>query len=251
MNLCGMKASGCSKAALGVITFMLLLTMQILLGRAGHLTAALIPYQQIDPFDSFAEISIHHAVQLLIAMAIILVLSRLLHHNFYFQLGNKKRGIKYLTIFTAIFAMISFVYHTISALNNQLPSYPFPLDARNIIGTLGFQLLLSGPAEEAVLRALPIILLIRSFGNSVEIKGSLTLEVILASVLFAFAHVDWSLAPIKFEFDYFPTIYAFALGTIQGTVYQRSKSILYPALMHNLSNVLMVGGGYIVAALFS
>ncbi len=137
------------------------------------------------------------------------------------------------------------------ALNNQLPVYEFPLDGRNIIGTLGFQLLLTGPAEEVVFRALPIILLTRSFGKSIQIKGYVALEVILASILFAFAHVSWSITPLHFEADFFQIIYAFAMGTIQGIVYQRTKSILYPVLMHSFSNVLMVGGGYVFTVLFS
>ncbi len=246
-----MKTSRCNRTAWGIITFISLLVMQILLGKAGHLVADLIPYQHIDPFNSFAEVSIHHVVQLIIAMSIILVLSKLLNLNFYFQLGDKKCGIKSLIIFTVVFAVISIAQHTFMALSNQLPVYAFPLDGRNIVGTLGFQLLLSGPSEEVVFRALPIILLRYSFGESIKIKGNFTLEVLLASVLFAFAHVNWSLAPLNFELNYFQIIYAFVLGTIQGIVYQRSKSILYPVLMHSISNVLMVGGGYVFTALFS
>ena len=246
-----MKALRCNRAMFGMIVFILLLILQILLGEAGHLVAALIPYQQIDPFNSFAEISIHHAVQLILSIVIILVLSKLLHLNFYFQLGDKKKGTKYFTLFTAAFVVISVVQHAFMAMNNQLPVYAFPLDKTNIIGTLGFQLLLSGPAEEILFRSLPIILLMYSFGESIKIKGNLTLEVILASVLFAFAHVNWSLAPLDFEADYFQIIYAFALGTIQGIVFQISKSILFPILMHSFSNVLMVGGGYVFTALFS
>ena len=244
-----MNAFKSNRVAFGMITFILLLFFQIVLGKAGHLIAAIIPYQQIDPFGSFAEISIHHAVQLCIAMPIILVLRNLLDLNFYFQLGDKEKGIKSLTIFTAAFAVIAVAQHTIMAVNNQLPDYAFPLDARNIIGTLGFQLLLSGPAEEVVFRALPITLLTYSFGKSVAIKGYFTLEVILASVLFSFAHINWSLRPPVFEMDCFQLLYSFALGTIQGIVYQRSKSILYPMLMHSFSNVLMVGCGYLFKAL--
>lgn len=246
-----MKALKCNRAVVGIITFILLLVMQIVLGKTGHLVAGLIPYQQIDPFGSFAEISIHHAVELLIALALILVLSKLLTLDFYFQLGEKKTGFKYLTVFTAVFAVITIAQHSFMALNNQLPVYTFPLDGRNIIGTLGFQLLLSGPAEEVVFRALPIILLTRAFGKSIEIKSSVTLEVVLASLLFAFAHVNWSLIPLTFEADYFQIVYAFVLGTIQGIAYQRTRSILYPVLMHSFSNVLMVGGGYVFTALFS
>jgi len=76
----------------------------------------------------------------------------------------------------------------------------------------------------------------------------LTLEVVLSSVLFACAHIRWSLVSLIFEVDYFQILYAFVLGTIQGIVYQRSRSILYPVLMHSLSNVLMVGGGYVFTA---
>jgi membrane protease YdiL (CAAX protease family) len=246
-----MKILKCNRAAFGVIAFIFLFGMQIILGKTGHLVASIIPYQKIDPYDSFAEISIHHAFELIIALLIILLLSKLLNLDFYFQLGDKKTGIKSVILFTIAFTVISIAQHTLMAVNNQLPVYAFPLDEKNILGTLGFQLLLSGPAEEFVFRALPIILLTYSFGKSIEIKGNLTLEVILASVLFAFAHINWSLNPLTFEVDYFQIIYAFVLGTIQGIVYQRCRSILYPVLMHSFSNVLMVGGGYVFTALFS
>lgn len=246
-----MKALKCSRAVLGITAFISLLLMQILLGKAGTLVSRLIPYQSIDPYDSFAAISIHHVVELVIALALISVLGKLLDLDFYFQLGDRKKGIKYLSIFTATLALISVALHTLMALSNQLPVYTFPLDGRNIIGTLGFSLLLSGPMEEIVFRALPVTLLTYAFGKSIEIKGSFTLEVILASILFAFAHASWSIAPLHFEADYFQLIYAFAMGTVQGIVYQKTKSILYPVLMHSFSNVLMVGGGYVFTALFS
>lgn len=246
-----MKSLKSIRVLYGMITFVLLLVMQELLVWAARLIANLIPYQGIDPYDCFAGISIQQAIILIIALLIILVLGKQMNLNFYYQLGDKKRGIKYLTIFTAVFVVISFLQHTYMTLTNQLPVYTFPLDGRNIIGTLGFNLLLTGPTEESLFRALPIILLINSFGNSIKIKGNVTLEVILASILFSFAHVRWSIIPLHFEADYYQLIYAFAMGTIQGIVYQKTKSILYPALMHSISNVLMVGGGYVFTALFS
>jgi len=45
--------------------------------------------------------------------------------------------------------------------------------------------------------------------------------------------------------DYFRLLYAFVLGTINGIAYQQSRSVLYPMLMHSISNVLMVGTGYL------
>ncbi len=230
-----------------IIVFVLLLGVQIILGKTGHLFARMVSYGQIDPYDAFAGISIHHAVQMIFAIAIIVILSRLLKIDFYFQLGDVRKGTKYLALFTAAFAVISIVVNVLMYINNRLPSYAFPLDGRNIIGTLGFQLFLSGPAEEVIFRALPITMLIYAFGKSMPIKDDVTLEVILASVLFAFAHVNWSLMPLTFEINISQILYAFVLGTIQGVVYQRSKSILYPILMHSFSNVLMVGIGYMFA----
>lgn len=231
----------------GVLAFVLLLAVQILLGKAGHFLANTVPFQQIDPYDVFAGISIHHAMQMIIALILIVMLSKLFKIDFYFKLGDVRKGIKYFVLFTTAIALISVALHIFMYINNQLPVYDFPLNRRNILGTLGFQLLLSGPSEEIVFRALPITMLTYVFGKSIPIKGSITLEVILASVLFSFAHVNWSLNPFVFDMDFFQISYAFVLGSIQGVVYQRSKSILYPMLMHSCSNVLMVGVGYLFA----
>lgn len=239
------------RSILGLITFLLLLCMQIASGKVGYVIAGMIPYQHLDTFDSFARISIHHTVQLLIGLAAILVLSKRMHVNFHFELGDKKVGIKILAIFTTTFTVISVLQHAQMAMNNQLPVYGFPLDARNLLGSLGFQLFLSGPTEEVVYRALPVILLSHAFGRSVKIKGCITLEVVMSSVLFTLAHIRWSLVPFTIEADYFQIMYAFVLGTVQGITYQRSRSILYPVLMHSFSNVLMVGGGYAFTALIS
>lgn len=237
-----------NKKLFGVIVFVLLLVVQIFLGKAGHFFANMFSYQHIDPYDIFVGISIHHAIQMIITLIAIILLSKLLHIDFYFKIGDVSKGIKYLALFTAAFAVISVAVHILMYVNNQLPMYDFPLERRNILGTLGFQLFLSGPSEEIVFRAFPITMLIYAFGNSTSIKGNITLEVILASVLFSFAHFNWSLSPFAFDVDFFRIFYAFVLGIIQGVVYQRSESIFYPVLMHSFSNVLMVGVGYLFAA---
>jgi len=77
-----LKALKCSRAVLGITAFISLLLMQILLGKAGTLVSRLIPYQSIDPYDSFAAISIHHVVELVIALALISVLGKLLDLDF-------------------------------------------------------------------------------------------------------------------------------------------------------------------------
>jgi len=39
--------------------------------------------------------------------------------------------------------------------------------------------------------------------------------------------------------------HAFAQGIISGKAYQDSRSVIYPMIMHSISNVLMVGTGYL------
>ncbi len=123
-----MKKLEHSRILCGIIVYILLLVVQIFLGKAGHFFANMIPYQQIDPYNIFAGISIHHAVQMIIATVIIVVLSKLLKIDFYFQLGDVRKGVKYLALFTAAFAVISIALHILVYVNKQLPNYAFPLD---------------------------------------------------------------------------------------------------------------------------
>jgi membrane protease YdiL (CAAX protease family) len=173
------------------------------------------------------------------------VLSKLLKIDFGFGCGDTKKGMKYLAVFTVVFTIIALIIHILMYVYDQLPTYDFSLNTRNIIGTLSFQLFLSGTSEEILFRALPITVLVYVFGNRVYIKGHITLEIIISSFLFSIAHMKWSLSPLTIDANLFQLFYAFVLGTIQGIAYQESQSVLYPMLMHSLANVLMVGTGYL------
>jgi membrane protease YdiL (CAAX protease family) len=69
---------------------------------------------------------------------------------------------------------------------------------------------------------------------------------VLTALLFAAAHVSWSGFPASVrEWNLFPLLYAFAMGMLNGAVYQKTRSILYPMAMHSISNFVMVGTGYL------
>jgi len=55
------------------------------------------------------------------------------------------------------------------------------------------------------------------------------------------AHINWTLSPFTIKVDYFQLFYAFILGVIQGVAYQKSRSIVYLALMHSVSNFFTIG----------
>lgn len=234
------------KKALGYVAAVLLLFIfQEALVRAGTVIADLFSYEKCDPYDAYAWNYVHHITILVFALIIILILSKLLKTDFGLGLGDRKIGTKFVFMYTTIFTGITLVVHIIMQVTDTLPVYAFPLNSSNIIGTLSFQLFLTGPAEEILFRALPITILVYISGRNIKTKWGITLETIIASFLFAIAHAKWSLFPFAFEADYFQLIYAFAQGIISGKVYQDSKSIMYPMFMHSISNVLMTGTGYL------
>ncbi|MDD3653766.1 MAG: CPBP family intramembrane metalloprotease [Desulfotomaculaceae bacterium] len=227
------------------LAFIALFLVQVLAGKSGWVVADLFSYDLFDPYHLFARLSVHHIVQMLIALAVIKVLSKHIKADFGFRLGDSKKGLRYLLIFTAVIAVIALIYHILMYVLGQAQVYDFPLTTKNVLGTLGFQLFLSGTSEEILYRALPITVLVYVFRKNIQIKWDITLEVILASFLFAAAHIKWSLFPLSVDVSLSQLFYAFAMGTVNGIVYQQSRSILYPMLMHSISNVLMVGTGYL------
>jgi membrane protease YdiL (CAAX protease family) len=232
-----------------ILAVIALLVVQTFAGKAGGAIGDLFSYEKIDPNNVFVWQSVHHLIMLLAGLAVIAALSRLLKDNFGFQRGDRQKGMRYLIIFTAALTMISLIYHMLMYTRGQPLTYDFALNQRNVLGTLGFQLLLSGTAEEILYRALPVTVLTHILGKSVKLKGSITLEVLLASLLFSIAHIKWSAFPFTKDANISQLFYAFAIGTVQGMAYQESRSVLYPILMHSISNVLMVGTGYLFAML--
>ncbi|MDD4494687.1 MAG: CPBP family intramembrane metalloprotease [Eubacteriales bacterium] len=233
------------RSALYGIVVLSLLIFQLVLGKIGSVAASSFSYDRLDPHNAFLWISVHHFTEFAIVLPVILLIGKLFKIDFGFDLGDRKKGSRYLAIFTVIFAGVTLVCHILMLLNDMLPANLFPLTTGNILGTLGFQLFLSGPTEELLYRALPIAILVHIFGTPTNKKRGITLETIIASGLFAVAHLKWTLIPFTFEPNPFQILYAFAMGTIQGKAYQDSQSILYPILMHSISNVLMVGTGYL------
>jgi len=222
----------------GAAYFILMLLVQETATLVGNVISHMFSYSRIDPYKVFAPKFVHHIVQMLFALLIILFIKIKFKQDFGFKQGNVKTGFLFVGILTltlAVFITLQnlYFYSTISHIN-----YGYPLNAKNIIGSLAFQMLLSGPSEEILFRALPITLFIMIFGKSIKLKFGISLEVVIAALLFAFAHLD---SP-RIDFQIY---YSFVLGIVYGVAYQKSESIFYPMLMHSISNVLAVGIGYL------
>ena len=237
-----------NQTGLNIVSIALLLIFQQFASKVGNLVANCFNYQAIDEYGIFASISVHHIVQMLIALLAITILTKKYKIDFGFSAGDKKSGIKHLLVFTFAVLIFTIISYVIRYFSNQIIQYNYPLNAKNVLGTLGFQLLLSGPSEEILFRALPIGILTYCNGSNKERKFTklqLSYEVIIAAALFSIAHIRWTINPFSISMNYLQLIYCFVLGIAYGKAYQESNSVIYPMLMHSISNVIMVGLGYI------
>lgn len=224
---------------------MVLFVVQSLVSKFGGLIADLFHYTLIDKDGIFMRVSVHHVVQMMISLLVIFIIGKIKKLNFHLKPRVDKTGILYTGIFTITIIIYILISYIIGYKLNAIAPYEYELNMTNIIGSLGFQLLMSGTSEEILFRALPITVIV-AFGFQ-ENKNNDQLAIIIAAILFSIAHIKWTLFPFEVFFSWFQLIYAFILGLAYGVTYVESKSILYPMLMHGLSNFLMVGAGYLFA----
>jgi len=157
-------------------------------------------------------------------------------------------------LFALIFAGYVVVSLIITILTSSFQGFQYPLNARNISGQLGFQLLLSGPSEELIFRAFAMTMLGLLVTGSIArgeaglgrvftsiFSGKLSVVNLLAAVIFGLAHVRFSFNPLSASFSTGQVIYSIMLGLFYGVCYERSGSMIYPMIMHSISNVVAVG----------
>jgi membrane protease YdiL (CAAX protease family) len=127
---------------------------------------------------------------------------------------------------------------------NSITGYVYELNVQNVCGTLGFQLLLTGTAEELMFRALPIVCfktLCRKISKITDI-----VILLITSILFTIVHINFTI-PIFSQL--YSLAYVFINGMIFGIVYLKSNSVIYPMIMHGVGNFISVGGCYLYMVL--
>ena len=241
-----------------VLWVVLLAVLLLGVPRLAGLFADLFDYSAIDPDGAFMWISVHHIVQALVFLVLMLVIVKVSAKaaviRFGFGWGDREEGLSYLRLFVLIFMVYALIHRLIVlVLTGSLPVFWHPLTARNIIGQLGFQLLLSGPSEELIFRAFAITMLGLVVKGTVAggetgaghpitkmFGGSITAANLIAAVIFGLAHVRFAFAPFAATFDTGQVIVSVILGLFYGVCYERSKSMIYPMIMHSFSNVVVV-----------
>ncbi|MBO4579985.1 MAG: CPBP family intramembrane metalloprotease [Clostridiales bacterium] len=218
----------------------LLFIFQYAASRMGSFVAGRFDYSTVDKDGLFMSVAVHHIIQMLAAILVIALLTRTIDaENFKLKPKADKKGIIYTLIFCLVLGIYYLVVYIIGTYTHTISVYDYELNRTNVLGTLGFQLLLSGPSEELLFRSLPLGVYLYILGH--ESKKDTWLAIVLASVLFGIAHIDI----VNRNIPWFQVGYAMVLGTAYGYTFVKSKSIIYPMIMHSMSNVISVGGCYI------
>lgn len=223
-----------------VFFIVILSIFMLLIPRIAGSFADLFDYHLIDPDGSYAWISVHHIFQALVFLPIMIILGKVYGLDFGFHWGDKSAGKEITLKFFKYFTIYNIGAFAFIILTNGFEIFQFPLTGNNIIGYMGFQLLLSGPSEELIFRAFAITLFALILKNK-GFKGPVSAAGIIAAIVFAMAHMRFSFAPFEVSFITMQLVLALGLGIFYGIGYEKSGSMYYPMIMHSFSNIMMVG----------
>ncbi len=220
---------------------------------ASALTHKVHPFlSSIDPDNVFVWVSIHHIFQLLFSLVLMkLWLSRRLY-DYGFNLNDYRRSLKIFFYFCLIYLIPVFLVNVLpNIISGKPPSFKYPLNARNVIGFLGFEYLLSGTGEEPLFRGFVIILLSQSWERVFRIwRIEISSAGLIATALFMYGHIGFKVYPFEITYISWPQqVWALGLGLYYAIVFQKTKSLLCPVLSHGYSNGIIFTLQYLMAFL--
>lgn len=175
-------------------------------------------------------------------MLAIFVISKLLNirfKDFGFNFNKFKYSIVFVSVFLGVWILIQAAVGIYLIKEHGVsPDFTFPLNSRNYIGYLLFEVLLSGTSEEIMFRSLVITVMLSLWGKYFSNRKRLSIIVIAASaIIFMFAHINFSLFPFKItHFDILQQLTCLASGLCYGYLFIKTKSIAGCMIAHNLLN---------------
>jgi hypothetical protein len=192
---------------------------------------------------------LQHGFQAALAVAAIFALARLTKADFGLRWPDSSRSVAVAAgVSFAVFAVFTCVAYLPNILAHAAPPAPHPLGARSLAGWSLFEGVYVGPTEEILFRSLLVGYLAAEFPGAIRL-GRLTLSwaTIIAAVLFGLAHLPGNLGAPWWS-NFFSVTYACALGLVYGYWFERSCSLLVPAIAHNVTDLaaLIVATGLAV-----
>ena len=224
-----------------ILVFLLVSILLLGIPKISGLIADMFEFSSIDPDGSFMWISVHHIAQAILFVPFFFVVKWFVKDvDFRLGLGDKKLGMLFVSRFSLYFLIYTLVMFGIIIMSNSLQPFIYDVTIRNVVGYLGFQLLLSGPSEELIFRAFAMTVFSMLFTKRL-FNDRLSVSNLLAAIIFMLAHVSFRFFPFEYSYSFGQLMYSLTLGLIYGVCYEKTKSVIYPMILHSVSNVISVG----------
>jgi len=193
---------------------------------------------------------VHHIVQAVIPVLVVLIWKKELFQYWGFKLGNKSLGFKWIGWFSLVWILIYVGLTSVNLLLDNSPEAYYDVTRLgNLFGELFFRGVIVGPCEEVLFRSFPIsLLLFASFDKPRDIFGfEVTQAGLISAVLFALAHIGFSFFPLEvYHFNIVQLITCLGFGILYAIVFHQTKSIYYPMIIHAISDVIPVLSLYVI-----
>jgi len=218
----------------------------ILAPRFGTLVADhTMPYfDSIDPDRRFMWGIVHHIAQALVPVIFIFVWKKSLFNQWGFCLGDAKVGWQWVLWFTVVWLGVYLGLTAFNIFQGISPEVYYDVtNPRNFFGELLFRGVIVGPSEEILFRAFPISILLASglSKNHKIFNQNITQAGIISAVLFALAHIGFNFSSFEvYHFNFVQLTTSLGFGLLYAIVYQKTKSLYYPILIHSISDVVPV-----------
>jgi membrane protease YdiL (CAAX protease family) len=181
---------------------------------------------------------VHHALQGLFGWLAIVVMRRFVpaDYGLHRPTGNSylAPAISWGLAFGVLMTLVDYAPELWS---RTVPHLDYPLNTANVTGWLFFEGVFVGPTEEIPFRALLVTYLAAQMPGLIRVRRfSMSWAGVIVAVIFALLHAnnfstrDWPQAIGQ-------QIYAFILGVLYAYWLEQSRSVLAPAIGHNVGDV--------------
>ncbi len=207
----------------------------------------------IDPEKIYLWVSIHHVLVLAFTVLVMKFVFRMDFRQWGFNLNELPESLRIFGWFARVYLLVIILTLLPNIASGTARFFDYPLTAKNMAGILGFQILLSGTAEEPLFRGMLMTVLGKYLRGRYRIGNfEIPSSGVVATILFTLAHVGFTISPFAItDFSLFNLVGALVLGLFFAIVFHRTGSLLGPIIMHGYANGILVVGRYCVAFLFN
>lgn len=205
---------------------------------------------RVDPNGFFIHETVHHLLQMILVIILIKIYLKKDFYEIGFNLKNKALSLKFILGFTIIWIVIIGLYYLLGfRYTSNFIGYivgMYPANLKNMLGQLSFDGFIVGFGEEPLFRSFVILALLRHWSNKIIIgKVSFSQATLISAFIFMIAHIKYTFNPFLLSADSTQLILNLSIGLFFGIVFENTKSLLAPIVMHNYEDTVSSIFGFV------